>query len=35
MIQTSGAKTKRELWKGSEVEWKIKGTETESEPESG
>jgi hypothetical protein len=35
MIQMSGAKTNRELWKESEEEWRIKGTETESEPESG
>jgi hypothetical protein len=34
MIETSRAKTKHELWKGLEVEWKIKGMETESEPES-
>jgi hypothetical protein len=35
MIQTSGAKTKCELWKRSEGKWRIKDMETESEPESG
>jgi hypothetical protein len=32
---TSGAKTKHELWKESEEEWRIKDTESESESRSG
>jgi hypothetical protein len=35
MIQTSGAKTKHELWEESEEEWRIKGTESKSESKSG